>query len=47
MECLKHRYRATVYPCPELALERREMLQGVNMRLEDLLTVSEAFSRVT
>uniref|UniRef100_A0A4W2EM57 V-type proton ATPase subunit a n=1 Tax=Bos indicus x Bos taurus TaxID=30522 RepID=A0A4W2EM57_BOBOX len=32
-------YRATVYPCPELALERREMLQGVNMRLEDLLTV--------
>lgn len=32
-------FRATVYPCPELALERKEMLQGVNMRLEDLFTV--------
>lgn len=47
VECLKHRFRATVYPCPELALERKEMLQGVNMRLEDLFTVSEAFKRVT
>ncbi|CAI9160714.1 unnamed protein product [Rangifer tarandus platyrhynchus] len=32
-------FRATVYPCPELASERKEMLQGVNMRLEDLFTV--------
>ncbi|XP_008588427.1 PREDICTED: V-type proton ATPase 116 kDa subunit a isoform 4, partial [Galeopterus variegatus] len=32
-------FRATVYPCPEAAPERREMLAGVNMRLEDLITV--------
>ncbi|XP_055276259.1 V-type proton ATPase 116 kDa subunit a 4 [Moschus berezovskii] len=32
-------FRATVYPCPELVSERKEMLQGVNMRLEDLFTV--------
>uniref|UniRef100_A0A8C4LRC1 V-type proton ATPase subunit a n=1 Tax=Equus asinus asinus TaxID=83772 RepID=A0A8C4LRC1_EQUAS len=32
-------FRATVYPCPEPAAERREMLAGVNMRLEDLITV--------
>lgn len=38
---IKHRFRATVYPCPEPAAERREMLAGVNVRLEDLITVSE------
>ncbi|XP_058930871.1 V-type proton ATPase 116 kDa subunit a 4 [Kogia breviceps] len=32
-------FRATIYPCPEPASERREMLDGVNMRLEDLITV--------
>ncbi|XP_005405509.1 PREDICTED: V-type proton ATPase 116 kDa subunit a isoform 4 isoform X2 [Chinchilla lanigera] len=32
-------FRATVYPCPEPATERREMLAGVNVRLEDLITV--------
>ncbi|XP_012576165.1 PREDICTED: V-type proton ATPase 116 kDa subunit a isoform 4 [Condylura cristata] len=32
-------FRATIYPCPEPAAERREMLAGVNMRLEDLITV--------
>lgn len=32
-------FRATIYPCPEPAVERREMLDGVNMRLEDLATV--------
>ncbi|XP_058298415.1 V-type proton ATPase 116 kDa subunit a 4 [Hylobates moloch] len=32
-------FRATVYPCPEPAVERREMLESVNVRLEDLITV--------
>ncbi|XP_039716520.1 V-type proton ATPase 116 kDa subunit a 4 isoform X1 [Pteropus medius] len=32
-------FRATIYPCPEPAVERREMLDGVKMRLEDLATV--------
>ncbi|ELW68822.1 V-type proton ATPase 116 kDa subunit a isoform 4 [Tupaia chinensis] len=32
-------FRATIYPCPEAAAERREMLAGVNVRLEDLITV--------
>ncbi|XP_016044621.2 V-type proton ATPase 116 kDa subunit a 4 [Erinaceus europaeus] len=32
-------FRATIYPCPELAAERREILAGVNVRLEDLITV--------
>ncbi|XP_064229105.1 V-type proton ATPase 116 kDa subunit a 4 isoform X3 [Aotus nancymaae] len=32
-------FRATVYPCPEPAVERREMLDSVNVRLEDLITV--------
>ncbi|XP_043822770.1 V-type proton ATPase 116 kDa subunit a [Dromiciops gliroides] len=32
-------FRATVYPCPEVAAERREMLANVNVRLEDLNTV--------
>ncbi|XP_074123905.1 V-type proton ATPase 116 kDa subunit a 4 [Sminthopsis crassicaudata] len=32
-------FRATVYPCPEVASERREMLANVNVRLEDLNTV--------
>ncbi|XP_072508702.1 V-type proton ATPase 116 kDa subunit a 4 [Notamacropus eugenii] len=32
-------FRASVYPCPEVATERREMLANVNVRLEDLNTV--------
>jgi V-type H+-transporting ATPase subunit a len=32
-------YHATVYPCPEKASDRREMMYGVNTRLEDLSTV--------
>nr|XP_020656087.1 V-type proton ATPase 116 kDa subunit a [Pogona vitticeps] len=32
-------FRATVYPCPESAAERREMATGVNTRIEDLNTV--------
>ncbi|XP_057621257.1 V-type proton ATPase 116 kDa subunit a 4 [Chionomys nivalis] len=32
-------FRATIYPCPESAVERREMLASVNVRLEDLITV--------
>lgn len=32
-------FRATLYPCPETAAERREMAIGVNTRIEDLQTV--------
>ncbi|XP_044535320.1 V-type proton ATPase 116 kDa subunit a [Gracilinanus agilis] len=32
-------FRASVYPCPEVAAERRDMLANVNVRLEDLNTV--------
>ncbi|XP_062053585.1 V-type proton ATPase 116 kDa subunit a 4 isoform X2 [Lepus europaeus] len=32
-------FRATIYPCPEPAAERMDMLAGVNVRLEDLITV--------
>uniref|UniRef100_A0A663EDZ5 V-type proton ATPase subunit a n=1 Tax=Aquila chrysaetos chrysaetos TaxID=223781 RepID=A0A663EDZ5_AQUCH len=32
-------FRAIVYPCPESATERREMLDEVNTRIEDLNTV--------
>ncbi|KAL5018990.1 hypothetical protein ScPMuIL_004712 [Solemya velum] len=32
-------FRATLYPCPETAQERLEMLNGVCTRLEDLKTV--------
>uniref|UniRef100_G1Q6M8 V-type proton ATPase subunit a n=1 Tax=Myotis lucifugus TaxID=59463 RepID=G1Q6M8_MYOLU len=32
-------FRATIYPCPEPAAERKEMLAGINTRLEDLVTV--------
>ncbi|CAH7471255.1 V-type proton ATPase 116 kDa subunit a 4 [Phodopus roborovskii] len=32
-------FRATIYPCPEPAAERTEMLASVNVRLEDLITV--------
>lgn len=45
-EFIVHRFRATIYPCPEPAGERREMLDGVNMRLEDLATVSKEFRRM-
>lgn len=33
------RFKATLYPCPESASERVEMLNGVSTRLEDLNTV--------
>jgi V-type H+-transporting ATPase subunit a len=33
-------YRATLYPCPDSAAERREMAMGVATRIEDLKTVS-------
>lgn len=46
LECIKFRFRVTVYFCLEFAVERREMLVGVNMRLEDLIIVSEEFRRV-
>ncbi|KAG8138273.1 hypothetical protein E2320_004175 [Naja naja] len=36
--CFFIRFRATVYPCPESAAERREMAAGVNTRIEDLNT---------
>lgn len=45
LQCIKHRFRATIYPCPEPAAERREMLAGVNVRLGDLVTVSAGFGR--
>nr|KAF6319170.1 ATPase H+ transporting V0 subunit a4 [Myotis myotis] len=32
-------FRATIYPCPEPAAERKEMLAGINTRLEDIVTV--------
>lgn len=32
-------FKATIYPCPETLQERREMLAGVSMRLDDLKTV--------
>jgi V-type H+-transporting ATPase subunit a len=32
-------YRATLYPCPDSAAERREMAMGVATRIEDLKTV--------
>jgi len=32
-------FHASVYPCPQSATERRDMLIGVNTRLEDLHTV--------
>ncbi|XP_038636928.1 V-type proton ATPase 116 kDa subunit a-like [Scyliorhinus canicula] len=32
-------FRATMYPCPESASERREMAAGVKTRIEDLNTV--------
>lgn len=47
LECMKHRFRAVIYPCPEPAAERREMLAGVNAKLEDLITVSVQLRRVT
>lgn len=37
--CFFIRFRATVYPCPESAGERREVAAGVNTRIEDLNTV--------
>ena len=35
-------FRATVYPCPETQVERREMKTGVLTRIEDLNTVRAA-----
>ena len=36
-------FRATLYPCPETPNERREMVIGVNTRIEDLQTVRFTF----
>lgn len=36
------RFRATLYPCPETPQERKEMLAGVNARIEDLQMVITA-----
>lgn len=33
------RFRASLYPCPETPLERKEMLAGVNSRIDDLQMV--------
>lgn len=33
-------FRATLYPCPDSAAERREMAIGLGTRIEDLQTVS-------
>ena len=33
------RFKATIYPCPETQVERRDMLKGVSMRLDELRTV--------
>uniref|UniRef100_A0A8B9FLX4 V-type proton ATPase subunit a n=1 Tax=Amazona collaria TaxID=241587 RepID=A0A8B9FLX4_9PSIT len=37
-------FHATVYPCPGSDAERREMLDGVNTRIEDLNTVNQTKS---
>ena len=37
------RFRATLYPCPDTAGERREMAIGVTTRIEDLQTVSNIY----
>lgn len=37
---LSIRFRATLYPCPETPQERKEMLAGVNARIDDLQMVS-------
>lgn len=34
------RFRASLYPCPETPQERKEMLAGVNSRIDDLQMVS-------
>lgn len=41
MKCRKicEGLKATIYPCPETAPERKEMLTGVNARLDELHTV--------
>lgn len=33
------RFRASLYPCPETAAERREVAIGVETRIEDLQNV--------
>lgn len=38
------RFRATIYQCPETQAERREMLLGIQTRIEDLNTVSSPIS---
>ena len=35
------RFKATIYPCPETPNERKDMLNGVSMRLDELKTVLE------
>lgn len=32
-------FKATIYPCPETLIERRNMLEGVTVRLDELKTV--------
>ena len=34
-----YRFHATLYPCPEMQSERREMAMGVMTRIEDLQAV--------
>ena len=34
-----HRFRATLYQCPETAAERQEMMAAVNNRIYDLQSV--------
>ena len=38
-------FRATLYPCPDTAAERREMAIGVNTRIEDLQHVSTLYGK--
>lgn len=35
------RFRASLYPCPETPQERKEMLAGVNSRIDDLQMVRQ------
>ncbi len=39
-------FRATIYPCPDTSLERREMSFGVMTRLEELKTVLDQSSNL-
>lgn len=41
-----HRYKATVYPCPEKLEERRDMLVNLGARIADLQIVSADFVKM-